>query len=205
MAPDLNLFAVEASLRYLTIGPLRGSLLVTQSKLVDLEKPTPEHSRIRHCLRRPIVQSRSSSSVLRIESHCARQLSKAGKQPELPGVDCTHAAKYPGAGLERLKPRIPDQSMHLGAQSIEGTVPFTLSNRPGFEVGPHPAKGIGRLIAAAGCQARTVINGYTLRFCVHLSSTSCQERVPAIRLSLALRSYRAGDLSSTQQSPPRCP
>ena len=81
--------------------------------------------------------------------------------------------------------------MHLGAQPIEDAVPFTLSNRPGFEVGQHPAKGVGRLIAAAGCQAHIVINGYILRFRVHLSSTSCQGRVPAIRLSLALRSYRA--------------
>ena len=74
---------------------------------------------------------------------------------------------------------------------IEDAVPFTLSNLPGFEVGQHPAKGIGRLITAAGCQAHIVINAYILRFRVHLSSTSCQGRVPAIRLSLALRSYRA--------------
>ena len=97
----------------------------------------------------------------------------------------------PGVGLERLKLRIPDQFGHLGAKPDRDMVPFTLSNLPGFEVGQHPAKGIGRLIAAAGCQAHLVIDGYILRFRVHLSSTSCQERVPAIRLSLALRSYRA--------------
>jgi hypothetical protein len=87
------------------------------------------------------------------------------------GVDCTHAINLPrGPVFERIK--VP---------------PYDLSRyrtQPRVEVDQHAAKRIGRLITAAGRQARPSLDVYTRRLCVCLSSASCQGYVLPHRSSL---------------------
>jgi hypothetical protein len=98
------------------------------------------------------------------------------------------------------------QPTNLGEPVLEHrNPPYDLSRyqtQPRVEVDQHAAKRIGRLITAAGRQARLLLNVYTHRLCVCLSSR-IRPRMHAAspQLSHALRSYRARNLSSTQQSP----